>query len=101
MSNLQESDCGADALQGVSTAPVAAGSTGRSLKQGGSFRSRTQSAASSHDSDSQQGMDQLTECRVDCWNGEYVEARQQAEASGQQQDWMAHNKEVLHEQQVR
>ena len=68
--------------------------------QGAALNRVAASAASSHDSDPQQGMDQLTECRVDCWNGEYVEARQQTEASGQQQDWMAHNKEVLHELQV-
>ncbi len=82
----------------------AAGSTGRSLRQGtsfrSSFRSRPLTAQTGDDDDSQQGVEDEDVCRVDCWNGGYLEAKGQAEKLREQQDWLTHNKEVLHGLQV-
>lgn len=82
---------------------LAAGAAGRSLRQGTSFHSRPQAGLSGDGdgTESQAGVDGMGECRVECWNGGYLEAKNQAAVLREQQDWLAHNKEVLHELQVR
>ena len=82
-------------------AAKAAGSSCRSLRQGSSFRSRPQTAQSADGNESQQGVDDLQESRVECWNGGYLETKTQAAAAREQQDWLAHNKRLLHELQVK
>ena len=79
---------------------LAAGASGRSLRQGTSFRSRAQSGHSGDGSESQAGVDCVGECRVECWNGGYLEAKSQSAVLREQQDWLAHNKEVLQDLQV-
>ena len=39
-------------------------------------------------------------CRVDCWNGAYVESKAADSAVREGQDWLAHNQELLHQLQV-
>ena len=79
---------------------LAAGASGRSLRQGTSFRSRAQSGQSGDGSESQAGMEGVGECRVESWNGAYLEAKSQSAVLREQQDWLAHNKEVLQDLQV-
>ena len=83
---------------------LATGTAGRSLKQGtsfrSSFRSRPQTAASGDGSESQAGVEGMDLCRVDCWNGGYMEAKMDSADVREQQDWLVRNKEVLHELQV-
>jgi len=79
---------------------LAAGSNGRSLRQGSSFRSRPTTAQSGDGNESQQGVEDVDVCRVDCWNGGYLEAKGQSAAVREQQDWMAHNQQLLHSLQV-
>lgn len=79
---------------------VAAGASGRSLRQGTSFRSRAQSGQSGDGSESQAGVEGMGECRVECWNGGYLEAKSQSAVLREQQDWLAHIKEVLQDLQV-
>ena len=78
---------------------------GRTLRSGtsfrSSFRSRPQTCQSGDGNESQQGVDDVDVCRVDCWNGGYMEAKGQAAVLRDQQDWMAHNKDVVHGLQVR
>ena len=78
---------------------------GRTLRSGtsfrSSFRSRPQTCQSGDGNESQQGVDDVDMCRVDCWNGGYMEGKGQAAVLRDQQDWMAHNKEVVHGLQVR
>ncbi|DBA67916.1 TPA: hypothetical protein ACH3X2_014119 [Trebouxia sp. C0005] len=94
-------------VQGVALDPkqsLAAGSNGRSLRQGSSFRSsfrsRPTTAQSGDGSESLQGVEDLDVCRVDCWNGGYLETKGDSAASRQQQDWMTHNKQLLHNLQA-
>ena len=75
------------------------------MRQGTSLHSRALAAGQSgvdngDGSESQAGVEGMGECRVECWNGGYLEAKTQAAASREQQDWLAHNREVLHELQV-
>ena len=83
---------------------LTAGTAGRSLKQGTSFRSSfrswPQTAASGDGSESQAGMEGMDACRVDCWNGGYMETKTESAAVREQQDWLVHNKKVLHQLQV-
>ena len=79
---------------------LAGGASGRSLRQGTSSRSRPQTAQSGDGSESQAGVEGMGECRVECWNGGYMEAKSQSAVLREQQDWLEHNKEVLHDLQV-
>lgn len=78
-------------MQGVDfslTQSLAVGATGRSLKQGSSFRSRPQTGQSGDGSESQAGVEGMDEHRVDCWNGGYIEAKSQsADLREQQTGW--------------
>ena len=91
-------------LQGVDTEPVLAVPSSRSFKQGASFRSsrsRALSAASGDDAQSQQDLEEGEgECRVDCWNGGFMATKAQAAAVREQQDWLAHNRQLLQQLQV-
>ena len=90
-------------MQGVELDPkqsLAAGSHGRSLRQGSSFRSRPTTAQSGDGNESQQGVEDVDVCRVDYWNGGYLEAKGQSAVVREQQDWMAHNQQLLHNLQV-
>ena len=90
-------------VQGVDLDPkqsLAAGSHGRSLRQGSSFRSRRTTAQSGDGNESQQGVEDVDVCRVDCWNGGYLEVKGQSAVVREQQDWMVHNQQLLHGLQV-
>lgn len=90
-------------MQGVDLDPkqsLAAGSHGRSLRQGSSFRSRRTTAQSGDGNESQQGVEDVDVCRVDCWNGGYLEVKGQSAVVREQQDWMEHNQQLLHGLQV-
>ncbi len=90
-------------MQGADLDPkqsLAAGSHGRSLRQGSSFRSRPTTVQSGDGNESQQGVEDVDACRVDCWNGGYLEVKGQSAVVREQQDWMAHNKQLLHNLQV-
>ncbi len=89
--------------QGVDLDPkqsLAAGSHGCSLRQGSSFRSRRTTAQSGDGNESQQGVKDVDVCRVDCWNGGYLEVKGQSAVVREQQDWMEHNQQLLHNLQV-
>lgn len=92
-------------MQGVDLDAKQTMTAGRNLRSGASFRSsfrsRPQTCQSGDGNESQQGVEDVDMCRVDCWNGGYMEGKGQAAALRDQQDWMAHNKEVVHGLQVR
>lgn len=83
---------------------LAAGGSGRNLRQGTSSHSRPQTRqpgdGDGDGSESQAGVECMGECRVECWTGGYLEAKSQAAMLREQQDWLAPNKEVLHDLQV-
>ena len=88
-------------MQGVEEAPLPVPS-GRSLRNGTSFRSfrsKAQSVQSGDDAQSQQDLEEYC-CRVDCWNGAYTESKAADVAARENQDWLAHNQELLHQLQV-
>lgn len=90
-------------LQGVEEPPLAVPS-GRSPRNGTSFRSfrsKAQSVQSVDDAQSQQHLEEGEyDCQVDCWNGAYVESKAADSAFREGQDWLAHNQELLHQLQV-
>ena len=59
------------------------------------------SAASGDDAQSQQDLEEGEgEFRVDCWNGGFMQTKAQAAAVREQQDWLAHNRQLLQQLQV-